>query len=147
MTNKPDLTRDACKFVISKQVIEPHAHKLKIHRDVGLFVLSNVTNAVVRCQNGTHEVAAQPTNCSLSFLRLGCGCVLTAEGLKLQGDLAFCSENQTSTSEVLHAVNLALLQNFYDLNNKSVDAEFLENTEQTTKAADLYIPVMLRTLY
>jgi hypothetical protein len=50
---------------------------------------------------------------------LGCSCTLAAGEFSLEAEASAC-DNHTSSTEVSHAVNLAVLQAFYDLDNDTL---------------------------
>jgi hypothetical protein len=138
--NKPEIAHKNCKFVVRKETILPQSFKLKDHGTSGYHVLHNINDALVKCDKFNQNVTDQlPSRCSLCFLKLSCHCNMTSEGLTLRGDRTRCGVNESSSSEILHAVNLVLLQKFYDLSNVSVDAELLRVTAQTPE--DITIPL------
>jgi hypothetical protein len=143
INNRPEVAQQVCKFVVKKEEITPQATKLKDYGESEFYVITNVTNARVNCEDATGTVKSElsPANCTLCFLKLQCQCNMTAEGLVLEKSRPSCDVNESSSSEVLHAVNLVLLQKFYDLTNESVDAELLRVTEQVKSPQDIIIPL------
>jgi len=76
VSSKPEIAHQVCKFVVKKEEISPQAIKLKDYGENDLYILTNVINAQVKCEDSTGimETAVTTVNCSLCFLKLQCQC-------------------------------------------------------------------------
>lgn len=146
VTNRPELAHRICNFVVRKEEIVPKAYKLRDYKDSEFHVITNATNMILTCDNSTEPSLSEipPANCSLCLLKLRCNCGITADRLQLSANLLNCNTNnstESGNSEVLHAVNLVLLQKFYELDNQSMNAELLKVTSQVIDPQDIKIPL------
>jgi len=109
MADTLDATQEICRFSLRKEVIRPHYTQVM----PGMYVLFNFTNIRVLCPG--QEIERHP-DCNPCEIRLPCNCSLKAvEGqFNSTGDCKWIQETGTA-----HPVNLAILQNFYDMTNVS----------------------------
>jgi hypothetical protein len=112
--DRPELVAKYCEFTVRKGTIEPTYVKLQDRK----YVVSNLTQVHTACRGGSHKpLSVDP--CMPCIVDLGCSCTLAAGEFSLEAEASAC-DNHTSSTEVSHAVNLAVLQAFYDLDNDTL---------------------------
>ena len=115
----PGRVQQNCDFVTQKGVIEPEAIRLAD----GVFLLTNSSMAGVEC-NGMAQTTVR--NCTPCIVTLNCNCTLDmGGGLELikRSDDSVCPSDQEGVS-VAHAINLIVLQTFYEMGNTNSTAVF-----------------------
>ena len=110
-----------CEFSTTQKVEDP----VYIRVAKGSYVISKYSDVTVQCSSDL-QVDQSKTECDPCMLTVGCGCTVRAEGVSIVGNL--CPENSTEFS-IMHAVNLIVLQNFYDITNHSLTGKTLFSTE------------------
>lgn len=112
ISDRLDATADVCQFSVRKEVIQPHYMQLL----PVLYLLFNFSNIWVTCGNGP---AVKHPDCNPCRIMLACACSLrAAEGNFTSGNLADCEDSYQA--KPYYPVNLAILQNFYDLTNFTI---------------------------
>ena len=109
----------SCEFTVKRQPIVPSFIQISDE----LYAISNLTHLHASCtpEQSQARVFSAPTrhDCSPCIIRVPCGCSLLADELEIVRDEFEC-ENKSSTLDVGHAVNMAVLQSFYDMANETV---------------------------
>ena len=113
ITDSPVHILAHCEFTVRKQLITPTF--IRLTDDI--LVLSNLTRLYQSCDPGTFT-RPTPHACMPCMVRVGCGCLLTAAELEVPS-ITDCA-NTTSRVDVGHAVNMAVLQSFYDMTNETL---------------------------
>ena len=124
-----------CSFSVRRGDIEPQVLRL----DVGLFIATDPTVVEIACPGEQPHMAAADK--SLKLLRLECGCSLRYDRANFALETVQCPVNFSQTETVLSAVNLAILQHFYDLSDEIVSGSRLYLNNQTSQPAPLQIPL------
>ena len=107
-----------CDFTTRRASIEP----LYIRLNTTSYVVSNLSLPRTTCRSRrSRPLSFAP--CAPCLVSLPCGCSLTSGEIQLAGP-PVCTNLTTSTS-VLHAVNLIVLQHFYDLDNGNLSGSTL----------------------
>lgn len=130
-----DKVREFCDFTTSKKVIEPEIIRLAD----GVYVVTNSSQIKITC-NGTEYQTL--TNCTPCKIGLDCNCTLDmGYGTNIIRRMADreCTIGQVSTS-ALHAVNLAVLQTFYDMGSVEIKGDELFQPTQHKIPADISWP-------
>jgi hypothetical protein len=117
--DQPELVAEYCEFTVHTGTTEPTYVRL----DDRKYVVSNLTQVHTACRGGSHKpLSVDP--CVPCIVELGCSCTLAAGEFSLEAEASAC-DNHTSSIEVSHAVNLAVLQAFYDLDNDTLTGSTL----------------------
>ena len=103
-----------CDFTVKKGDLQPKYVKIANRK----YIVSNLTMVHVACRGASYEPLSREP-CSPCFLSLSCSCAMTAGEMEVVAENASC-DNYTSKVEVSHAVNLAVLQAFYELTNETL---------------------------
>jgi hypothetical protein len=106
-----DATKKASEFTLRQEVIAPSLTKLTDK----VYVVSNYSDLVVT-STSTAQPITSVTMCDLCLLRLECGCILRSNGMLLVREKD-CETRDETTSSLLHAVHVPLLQTFYEVAN------------------------------
>lgn len=132
MTDVTKSVHQNCRFTARKTDIEPAWLKLSQF----VYVLSNLTDVEQVC--GAEKPRSPfEAPCVLCLIRLSCDCFLrhrpssvgrnptSHHDQRIIAPKPVCKSNNTVPTSVLHTVNLALLQNFYDLTNETISGRDL----------------------
>jgi hypothetical protein len=103
------------------------------------YVVSNLTQVHTACRKGSHKpLSVDP--CIPCIVDLGCSCTLVAGEFSLEAEASAC-DNHTSSTEVSHAVNLAVLQAFYDLDNDTLTGSALLPSSKMCDIQGIKLPL------
>ena len=122
-----------CDFSVRRGAIEPRIVRL----DVGLFIASDPTVLEISCPH--EQPRAVATDQILKLVRLRCGCSLRYRSAVYVLETAHCEANFSQTEAVFSAVNLAVLQHFYDLSDEIVSGSRLYTQNESSPPAPLQI--------
>jgi hypothetical protein len=117
LTDDIDGIQANCDFSTRRASIKPRVVKLTN----GVYVLSNHSGALAQCAR-ERPIALTSADCVPCLLQLDPGCRLRVDGKLIVAEKITDETNQTSSSSVLHAVNLALIQEFYETENDNISA-------------------------
>ena len=135
--DRPADVKRYCEFTVQKRIIEQSFIRI----GKGAYIVTNATNLFVVC-NGTRR----PTiaRCNPCLVQLECGCYILAGGNRLndvgKADEEGCNEKHTE-SKILHAVNLAMLDAFYEGVNDSLTGQELFNASLDSTLSPLFVPI------
>ena len=125
-----------CDFVTHKGVIEPEAIRLTDN----VILVTNASSAEISCNGVIHTAV---TNCTPCIVTLDCNCTLhMGDGLApiRKPDDSTCPLDQERVS-VAHAINLIMLQTFYDMENTKLNGSVLFQPESRIRANDIVLPL------
>ena len=132
MADTLDATQEICRFSLRKEVIRPHYTQVM----PGMYVLFNFTNIRVLCPRQETE---QHPDCNPCEIQLPCGCSLKAAEGQFNSTGGCEGIQETGT---IHPVNLAILQNFYDMTNvTALNGEAWPRQSEFGNIADLKLPL------
>jgi hypothetical protein len=126
----PEKIKTYCDFSMRKEIIEPSYARLAS----GVYVLSNFQNVQILCGQDTPIV---PVHCGTCLVNFTCGCYVQSTHTILGSK--YCSGNHNGGT-VLHAVNLIILQSFYDLTNRNFTGSQLLLDNEYHNASSLHLP-------
>jgi hypothetical protein len=135
-----DATKKACEFTLRREVIAPSLTKLTDK----VYVVSNYSDLVITC-TGTTQPNTSVTMCDLCLLRLECGCTLHSNGMSLVREKDCDTTNET-TSSLLHAVHVPLLQTFYEVANQTLSGRMLIPPSELRRPQELTLPIFGQNL-
>ena len=130
MRDNAHLVQEACQFTVRQADILPAY--AKIAQDT--FVLSNVSRVQTVC-NGEPDTCV--AFCQLCLAKINCNCTLSTSQWTLTAEARGCLHRKLSSASVLHAVNVPLLRQFYDLSNLSISGKDLFAANNTLKLAPI----------
>jgi hypothetical protein len=112
--DEPQLIAEYCEFTVRKGRVEAAYIRLAERK----YIVSNLTQVHTACRGGSYRpLSTDP--CVPCVVDLGCSCTIVAGELSLDAETSVC-DNHTSSAEVAHAANLAVLQAFYDMANETL---------------------------
>jgi hypothetical protein len=133
LIDKPNVAKITCQFTARKQVIEPTYIRL----DKGVFILSNYTHVRARClKDNLYDLTN--TTCFPCFAQIECDCSLLADDEIIATPADRCMGHERFASQLLHGINLPLLQSFYDLTNISVSTKNLITPQDYREPAAMH---------
>jgi hypothetical protein len=118
-----------CDLTVRKKELPPTYLKLAERK----YVVSNLTRVHSFCRGNTRTPRSSE-QCVPCLVTLGCSCSLLASEIAISAENPNC-DNYTSQTQMSQAMNLAVIQAFYELNNVSlygarlVDAKVLETVQ------------------
>ena len=126
-------TMKYCDFSVTRTGIVPALTKLVD----GVYVAANYSDLQIKCPDSTRTPTA---SCSLCLIQVACGCVLQTanETLAQERD---CHSEHDSSSNILHAVNLALLNKFYNLTNTTLSGRSLVPSNRAVTPQPITLPI------
>jgi hypothetical protein len=136
----PGRVQQYCDFVTQKGVIEPKAIRLTD----GVFLVTNSSIAGVEC-NGVAHTAVR--NCTPCIVTLNCNRTTDmGGGLQLikRSDDSVCQSDHEGVS-VAHAINLRVLQTFYEMGNTKLNGSVLFHPGSLIKTSDIVLPLFSDT--
>jgi hypothetical protein len=137
--DRPEGVAQSCEFSVRREPIQPSYLKLA----EGKYVVSNLTKVHTRCEERPHQPAGPCVPC---LVTLGCGCSLVAYETSITNNVleeVDCGVHNWS-KEIMYAVNLAVLQSFYDLANATVSDKTLTPLNKLQEAQRLDLPLFRR---
>ena len=132
--DRPNDVSSHCDFVARKAVITPQLIRIKPN----VYVISNFTDASLKCQSSDIPRFNQ-SNCIPCIFTLPCDCSLGISHTEVIADkdcLYWSNEIQP-----LHAVNLIVLQKFYDMENITLSGKALITVPDLPSQQLLHIPL------
>jgi hypothetical protein len=132
--DRPKGVAELCDFAVRRKTIEPTYLRL----GKGRYVVSNLTDIHSSC-NGEPHTPSTGSTCAPCLITLSCGCSLSTNEAVLSAARSDC-ESRNATVDVLHSVNLAVLQSFYDLANVSLTGNKLNKPASLREAQPLKLP-------
>jgi len=136
MTDWTSNLHEICQFTARKEIIQQAYHRLI----AGVYVLTNFTSVRTRCAREQPEKLIAE-NCNPCLLHLDCGCSLLTNNGVVTSQISGCDDNKTNSASVYHAVNLALLNHFYDLTNVTLNGKGLLNPDEKINIKPITLPV------
>lgn len=119
LADQPDLVKQQCDFSTRKEVRKQTYLRLS----QGVYVMSNYDELSMKCSNNNETQRIDGNTC---LIELGCGCRVASFSANVVERI--CPTDQSdSDSTILHAVNLIVLQHFYDMTNLSITGKTLLN--------------------
>jgi hypothetical protein len=110
----------ACPFVMKREETVPSFMILVS----GVYTLTNYSNVKTGCK--CKQPTAPTTEvCAPCLLQLDCGCFLQTNGTLITKETHGCESDSAASTNVMHGVNLALLQSFYKITNQSLSGRVL----------------------
>lgn len=129
-----ETARDQCTFIIKKEVIPSSLLRLT----TGIYIASNMTNMTVQCDG---KLSAPTTElCAPCMIHLDCNCTLMEQGRTVQKEIQGCHWDGPAAARVMHPVNLALLQQFYETGNETLSTQLLWEPSKVQRPTDLNLP-------
>ena len=109
------MVSENCDFSTFRQVIEPSYIRLA----KGVYILMNMTKVRASCPEGRHyNLTSQ--NCNPCIATVECGCELHVGNEVIAAEAQRCMREDVADSKLQHAVNLIVLQEFYELTNETL---------------------------
>jgi hypothetical protein len=139
----PEFIQTACDFSIRKARIQPRVVQLSQH----VYALSNYSQLALKCIGNATSVSPTPAVCIPCLIQVECGCELAVPVNPPAVDILVraqttCDTTAPSDTTTLHAINLPVLQKFYDLANVSVIGERLHTASQLIEPEPFSWPLM-----
>ena len=119
LADEIDSVKNVCDFTTGKRIKGPSYFRLS----PGSYVLSNFKDLSIDCPSRQRNSLLECDPCRVI---LGCGCKLSTGITEIATHK--CPENSTE-SNVAHAVNLIVLQHFYDTTNLTLTGKTLTTEE------------------
>jgi hypothetical protein len=129
-----DAIRRTCEFSTRQTTIDPIYLKL----NASTYIVHNLTNPQLLCAGANIRPIANKT-CIPCIVTVGCSCVLKAEEARI-GASQDCRRNPENTTILFSSYNAAVLKEFYDLTNQSLQGDHLVPFEKLTEPQPLEIP-------
>ena len=143
LQDNPHAVSDVCDFTTHREIIRPSHFRLA----KGVYVLTNRTDVKVRCQNTTSdsEVQYNLSNhlCNPCLVTVSCGCELLSGNTVLATETYGCTVGESRSNKLLHGVNLALIQQFYDYTNLSISGRNLFDQTEYKKLEEIHFPIFI----
>jgi hypothetical protein len=133
--DRPQGVAELCDFAVRRKTIEPTYLRL----GKGRYAVSNLTDIHSSC-NGEPHTHPTGSACAPCLITSSCGCSLSTNEAVLTAARSDCDSRNT-TVDVLHSVNLAVLQSFYDLANISLTGNKLNRPVSLREAQPLKLPL------
>ena len=114
-----EMVKEQCDFNTRQKAKSPFY--LRLSQEMHVF--SDYDNLTITCNSVQKQTLADCNPCSIA---LGCGCQI--KSLKSEVVRRTCVGNITFDSDILYAVNMIVLQHFYDVTNVSVSGKALMAT-------------------
>jgi len=111
MTDNSDEIHKACDFSVRQGDIIPSY----VNLGGGKYVLSNAQQVGIQCRE--EAAARHAQHCVLCILHLNCTCSLTSHAFNISNEIDDCAHNETSDTSLLFAINLPIINHFYDTEN------------------------------
>ena len=134
LKDEAEKARDQCTFIIKQEVIPSSLLRLT----TGMYVASNLTKITVSCDDRISEPTTEL--CAPCVIHLDCNCTLMDHGRIVQKEIQGCHWDGPAGVSVMHPVNLALLQQFYDTGNENLSTQLLLDPSQVKRPVDLNLP-------
>jgi len=143
----PAFIHTACDFSIRKARIVPRIAQLSQHT----YVLTNYSQLTLKCIGNRTSAPPTPAVCVPCLIQVQCGCELAVPVNPPAVDIlvraqAACDSLAPSNTTLLHAINLPVLQKFYDLSNASIVGESLLSASQLVDPEPLHWPLMSQNI-
>ena len=129
--DNPTAVMASCDFTVKRQPLVPSFIQISDE----LFVVSNLTHLHASCSPDRFLPPSQH-ECTPCMIRVSCGCSLLATEVEIVRDGLDCT-NSSTTLDVGHAVNMAVLQSFYDMTNETVFGRTLFQPSQVKEPVPL----------
>ena len=135
LTDDPVKAQNTCDIAVSQQTIPTSLLRIA----TGVYVASNFTNMTITCND--QPSPSTLLECSPCLIHLDCNCTLSEKGKVWQEETQGCHWEGQASSSVLHAYNLALINEFYQTGNETLSTQYLLQPHQVQSAADLELPI------
>jgi hypothetical protein len=133
MTDDAAKARDQCAFVVKQETIPSSL----LRSATGIYVASNLTSIQVQCPSHRSTPTTEP--CTPCVVHLDCNCTLYDQGKLILKEMQGCHWDGPASTTILHPINLALLQQFYETGNESLSAKLLLNPSDVKQPAALHL--------
>jgi hypothetical protein len=130
----PQMVSKLCDFTVQKKELSPTYLKLAERK----YVVSNLTSVRSYC-GGDTRTPLSSEQCVPCLITLGCSCSLVANEIVIRAENPDC-DNYTSQVQVSHALNLAVLQTFYEMSNASLNGAQLVNVSLLKTVQPINLP-------
>ena len=97
--------KDLCKFTYMPKILKPSMELIDSHT----LMLTNISRIHINCQQNQYS----HKGCALCFLKISCACEIYSDAFRIESQITDCL-NTTNGANILHPVNLALLQQFFE---------------------------------
>jgi hypothetical protein len=116
MMDDRQLIQTSCQFSVIQNTIPQTYHRIAPNK----YILTNYSQVYVRCSDSEGKTLNQ-ADCSLCLLTLECNCQLYQEHRVILTEFEGCVDNSTAESQIHHAINLPLLDKFYNLADETIN--------------------------
>jgi hypothetical protein len=135
-----DAIQQSCEFSTRRAIIEPIFIKL----NASAYILHNLSNPQIACKWTTNKpVSTQP--CVPCVTIIGCSCVLNSVEVRIVGPID-CNKTPSTTSTLHSAYNAAVLREFYDLANQTLQGDHLVAPQNLTPLQPLDVPFFSKNI-
>jgi hypothetical protein len=131
--------RRTCKFSTRQATINPIYIKL----NASTYVVHNLTNPQLTCKWANARPMSNKT-CIPCIVMIGCTCILKSDQTRIIAPHD-CSKIPTTSTTLHSTYNAAILREFYDLANQSLQGDHLVSFEGLTAPQPLRLTVFRAT--